>query len=160
MAEGPDPGQTPAKSEFIVTSAFEIRKKKKCKVIRSTDTFYHKYGGCYLVISPPAAPATPTLKELSNALDSVVDWYSLGVKLGMKAHELATIEKNYHGDNERCKLEMLNHCLESGKLTTWKAVADAVQLMGKHEVALKMRAKYCSSSIESADTAGMCPLCV
>ena len=79
----------------------------------------------------------------------------------MKAHELATIEENYRGDgNERCKVEMLDHCLESGKLTTWKAVADAVQLMGKHEVALKMRAKYCSSSIESADTAGMYPLCV
>ena len=95
------------------------------------------------------------MKELSNALDSVVDWYSLGIKLGMKVHELATIEKNYHGDNERCKLETLNHCLESGKLPTWKVVTDAVQLMGKHEVALKIRAKYCSSSTESADTAGM-----
>jgi len=95
------------------------------------------------------------MKELSNALDSVVDWYSLGIKLGMKVHELATIEKNYHGDNERCKLETLNHCLESGKLPTWKVVTDALQLMGKHEVALKIRAKYCSSSIESADTAGM-----
>ena len=73
----------------------------------------------------------------------------------MKAHELATIEKNYHGDNERCKLEMLNSCLESGKLPTWKAVADAVQLMGKREVASKIRTKYCSSSTESADTAGM-----
>ena len=110
---------------------------------------------CYLVNSPPTAPATPTMKELSNALDSVVDWYSLGIKLGMKVHELATIEKNYHGDNERCKLETLNHCLESGKLPTWKVVTDALHLMGKHEVALKIRAKYCSSSIESADTAGM-----
>ena len=114
----------------------------------------------YLVISPPTAPATPTIKELSNALDSVVDWYSLGIKLGMKVHELATIEKNYHGDNERCKLETLNHCLESGKLPTWKVVTDALHLMGKHEVGLKIRAKYCSSSTESTDvvdTAGMCP---
>ena len=73
----------------------------------------------------------------------------------MKPHELATIEKNYHGDNERCKLEMFNSCLESNKLPTWKAVTDALQLMGKHEVALKIRAKYCSSSTESADAAGM-----
>ena len=28
MAEGPDPGQTPAKSEFIIISAFEMRNKK------------------------------------------------------------------------------------------------------------------------------------
>ena len=111
----------------------------------------------WFTISPPTAPATPALKELSNALDSVVDWHSLGVKLGMKAHELATIEKNYHGDNERCKVEMLSHCLESGKLPTWIAVADALQLMGKHEVASRIRVKHCSSSIKSADTAGMCP---
>ena len=31
---------------------------------------------------------------------------------------------------------------------------DALHLMGKHEVGLKIRAKYCSSSTESADTAG------
>ena len=75
----------------------------------------------------------------------------------MKAHELATIEKDCHGDTARCKLEMLNHCLESGKLPTWKAVADALQLMGKHEVAAKIQAEHCSSSVESAGTAGMCP---
>ena len=49
---------------------------------------------------------TPLLKELSNELDSVVDWHLLGVKLGMKPHELGTIEKNYHGDSVRCKHEM------------------------------------------------------
>ena len=101
------------------------------------------------IISPPTAPATPTLKELSNALDSVVNWYLLGVKLGMKAHELATIEKNYHGDNECCKLEMLKHSLQSGKLPTWKAVIDALQMMGEHRVALKIQVKYCSSSTDT-----------
>ena len=101
------------------------------------------------VHSPPTAPATPTLKELSNALDSVVDWYLLGVKLGMKAHELATIEKNYHGDNERCKLEMLNQSLQSAKLSSWRVVADALQEMGKHTVARKIQTKYCSSSTDT-----------
>ena len=101
---------------------------------------------CALLIS---APATPTLKELSNALDSVVDWYLLGIKLGMKAHELATIEKNYHGDNERCKLEMLNQSLQSAKLSSWRVVADALQEMGKHTVARKIQTKYCSSSTDT-----------
>ena len=31
---------------------------------------------------------------------------------------------------------------------------DALHQMGKHEVGLKIRVKYCSSSTESADTAG------
>ena len=96
--------------------------------------------------SPPTAPATPTVKELSNALDSVVDWHSLGVKLGLEDHELRTIEQNYRGDNERCKHEMLSRWLRSGKLATWKSVADALQLMGEHTVALKILNKYCISS--------------
>ena len=102
---------------------------------------------CDLVISPATAAATPTLKELSNALDLVVDWYSLGVKLGLEDHELHTIEQTYRGDgNERCKHEMLSRWLRNTKLPTWKAVADALHLIGEHKVALKTRTKYCSSS--------------
>ena len=71
---------------------------------------------CDLVISLPAAAATPTLKELSNALDSVVDWFTLGVKLELEDYELRTIEQNYRGD--RCKLEMLSRWLRSGKPPT------------------------------------------
>ena len=99
-----------------------------------------------LIISPPAAPATPTLKELSNALDLVMDWHLLGVKLGIKPHELETIEKNYHGDIVRCKHAMLDRWLQNAKLPTWKAVADALSRMGKHAVASKIRKKHCSSS--------------
>ena len=95
--------------------------------------------------SSPATD-TPLLKELSNELDSVVDWHSLGVKLGMKPHELGTIEKNYHGDSVRCKHEVLVCFLRSAKLPTWKAVTDALCLMGEHTVALKIRTKHCSSS--------------
>ena len=111
------------------------------------------------VISPPAAPATPhapgllNLKELSNALDSVVNWHSLGVKLGLEDHELRTIEQNYRGDgSERCKHEVLSRYLRSAKLPTWKAVVDALQQMGEQAVALKIQAKYCSSSSDTAGT--------
>ena len=109
---------------------------------------------CNLVISLPTAPATPTLKELSNMLDSVVNWHALGVKLGLGDHELSTIGKDYHGDNERCKHEMLGRCLRSAKLPTWKAVADTVELMGEYAVASKIRAKHCSPSTATTDTAG------
>ena len=78
---------------------------------------------CDLVFSSPTAPAKPSVKELSNALDSVVNWHLLGVKLGLEDHELRTIEQNYRGDNERCKHEMLNHLLQNANLPTWKAVA-------------------------------------
>ena len=101
---------------------------------------------CDSVISSPTAAATPTLKELSNVLGSIVDWYLLGVKLGLEDHELSTIELNYHGDSERCKLEMMSRWLRSAKLPTWKAVADALHLMEEHRVALEIREKYYNSS--------------
>ena len=107
---------------------------------------------CNRVISLPTAPTTPTLKELSNALDSVVDWFTLGVKLELEDHELRTIEQNYRGD--RCKLEMLSRWLRSGKPPTWKALTDALHLMGEHAAALKIQAKYCSPSTATTDTAG------
>ena len=111
---------------------------------------------CYIpapVISPPTAPATPTTKELSNELDSVVNWYSLGIKLGVEDHELRTIEQNHRGDNERCKHEVLSGWLRRAKHPTWKAVADALHLMGEDKVAWKILSKHCIST----DTAGMCP---
>lgn len=106
----------------------------------------------HLVISSPTAAATPRLKELTNALDSVVDWYPLGVQLGLKDHELRTISRDFPWDNERCKLEMLGRWLRNVELPTWKAVADALHLMGEGRVASKIRAKYCRSSTDT----GMC----
>ena len=97
--------------------------------------------------SRSAAAATPLLKELSNALDSVVNWYSLGVKLGLEDHELRTIEQNYRGDgSERCKHEVLSCWLRNTELPTWQAVADALCQVGEHKVAAKIQSKHCSSS--------------
>ena len=67
------------------------------------------------------------------------------MKLGIKAHELGTINSNFHGNNVRCKHEMLGHWLENSENPTWKAVADALCLMEKHAVALQIREKHCSS---------------
>ena len=99
-----------------------------------------------IVIFSPTSPATPTLKDLSEELNSVVDWYSLGVKLSVQSYELHTIEKDYYGDNGRCKHEMLVRWLHSAKCPTWKAVADALLQMGEHTVSVKIQTKYCSSS--------------
>ena len=100
-----------------------------------------------MVIFPSAVTTMPTLTELSNELDSVVNWHSLGVKLGVEDHELTTIERDFHGDSVRCKHEMLSRWLRNAKQPTWKTVVDALCLMGEHAVALKIREKYCSPSI-------------
>ena len=74
------------------------------------------------------------------------------MKLGLKSHELGTIEKDYHGDNLRCKHEMLGRWLQSSKLPTWEAVTDALNSMGEQAIASKIQTKYCSSS----NVTGMC----
>ena len=102
--------------------------------------------------SLPTAPAAPTLQDLSNELTSVHDWHLLGVKLGLKIHELGTIEKDYHGNSLRCKHEMLGRWIQNSELPTWKAVTDALHFMGEQAIASKIRMKYCSSSTAT----GMC----
>ena len=88
----------------------------------------------------------PTLKTLSNEVDSVIDWFSLGVKLELEWHVLSQLENDHRGNNVRCKYEMLGHWLRNAKQPTWKAMADALCLIGEHRVALNIRTKYCSSS--------------
>ena len=67
--------------------------------------------------------------------------------MGLEDHELRTIEHNYRGDgSERCKHEVLSRYLRNAKLPTWKAVADALHLMGEDRVAWKIQAKYCAET--------------
>ena len=82
-----------------------------------------------------------------------MDWHSLGVKLGVEDYELSTIGKNFPGDNERCKHEMLSCWLRSVRFPTWKTVADALCLIGERVIASKIREKYCGSSPTAP---GMC----
>ena len=82
------------------------------------------------------------LKDLSNLLNSVTDWHSLGVKLGVKGAELDTIQRNYPHDTTRCKHEMLSCCLRSASPPTWRDIKDALCLMGEHKSAEKIRKKH------------------
>ena len=99
----------------------------------------------FFFLIPTTVPTTPTLTELSNELHSVVNWHSLGVKLGVEDHELTTIEKNFRGDNERCKHEMLSRWLRNAKQCTWKAVADALRRIEERAVASEIRKKHYGS---------------
>ena len=88
------------------------------------------------------APATPTLKQLKKALKSVSDWHSLGIYLDLKTHQLNTIEKNHHGDDERCRTEMLNAWLNSTATPTWEAIVEALGEIEQGRVADDIQRKY------------------
>lgn len=101
----------------------------------------------YFEFPPPTAPATPTLKTLSNELKSVNDWHSLGVKLNLNDDHLSEIGRN-HGDNvKRCKNEVLGRWLKNTPTPTWEAVVEALYLMEAKAVADTIRSKYIPHTI-------------
>ena len=112
----------------------------------------------YRFVSPPTAQTkaiqtktaqvTPSLQELSNELNLVSDWHTLGVKLGVQPTNLSMIERNHHGDTARCKHEMLYCWLQTAHTPSpsWEAITEALFQMGEHKLAMNIRAKYCSFS--------------
>ena len=88
------------------------------------------------------APATPTLKMLTNELKSVLRWHTLGVNLELKLQQLGIIERNHRGDDERCRTEMLGCWLDNTTTPTWDAVAEALYQMDEHRVADEIRRKH------------------
>ena len=125
--------QNQAKSEWNVSSRASIPEWERFIWLRS------------LPIAP-AVPATPTLKELTNALKSVSNWKLLGVNLDLSGSELATIERDYHGDNTRCKTEMLSRWLENTTCPSWEAVVQALRLMEVNAVANTIQRKYVTTT--------------
>ena len=95
---------------------------------------------------PPRAAPTLGLQALANELNSVENWYRLGVTLGLQGHQLREIERDYRGDNYRCKNEMLDLWLRNTSSPTWEAIARALDLMQEQVLADDIRSRYCSSS--------------
>ena len=83
-----------------------------------------------------------------------MDWHSLGIKLGMEICQLSRIENDNDRKTVRCKHEMLDCCLRSAKILTWKSVTDALRQMEEHEVASKIERKHCNFATAN----GMCLL--
>ena len=97
-------------------------------------------------LSPPTAPATPTLQALVYELAPVENWHLLGVNLGLQGHQLHGIEQNYPRDNDRRKTETLYMWQRNAKNPSWEAIMEALCLMQEHVVADGIRRKYCCSS--------------
>ena len=70
----------------------------------------------------------------------------LGVKLDLSGSELATIERDYRGDNTRCKTEMLSRWLENATCPSWEAVVQALRLMEANAIADTIQRKYVTTT--------------
>lgn len=78
--------------------------------------------------------STPSVKEVLNETEEVTEWYSLGIRLDIKCDVLDQIERNYNGDAERCKTEVLKFWLRNTEERTWGRLAQAINQMGGHAI--------------------------
>ena len=79
--------------------------------------------------------------KLSRELIEVVDWYQLGLNLGLPKHDLDKIQQNYHLGNNRQRLEMLDLWLRRTPNAARGDVVSALEQMGENRIAEDMRLK-------------------
>ena len=103
--------------------------------------------------SPNLTISSDTEKVLINALESVSDWYLLGINLDLKVSDLEIIRENHAGNSRCCMTEMLACWVLQCTNPTWEAVAKALDLMKERRVASDIKKKYI---ITSASTEGSC----
>ena len=83
----------------------------------------------------------PDIRNLSNALKEVCNWYQLGIQLGVPTSELRKVEDEYQRSDRR-KSETLDTWLQQTPSASWSDVVSALQQMGENTVAESVRQKY------------------
>ena len=80
-------------------------------------------------------------ENLFCELKTVANWYQLGIHLGLKTHELNTIEQDYQKKDRRM-LEMFDLLLRSRQSLEWGDVVSALQQVAENALAENVRKKY------------------
>ena len=98
----------------------------------------------------------PTLKALLNELHSVrVNWYNIGLELGIPYTELNCFRKMYSDPSDSLR-EVLIHWLKTAvdPPPTWEAVVTALRspLINEMNVAAQLESKYCAPMQNIMDT--------
>ena len=82
------------------------------------------------------------MKELYNNVAS--EWNPIGAFLEISDGELKAISQNEHGDPKKCLIAMLKVWLhQTDPPASWINIADAVECIGRPDIALKIRQTYC-----------------
>ena len=93
------------------------------------------------------------LREILDALVSVINWTSLGIQLGLEPHEVDEIEAEHHNNVRRCKEKVIAKWLSrvSSSQSTesiWRTLCDALRgrTVDHANLAQTIEQKYCSPS--------------
>ena len=104
-------------------------------------------------ISPTAQK--PTMKllmiELYNEVAS--KYRAIGLLLDLSPSALQDIENRHNGDPNECLLDVLTKWmqLKVDPPATWEDIATAVDVLKRHDLADKLRRKYCHDDTEVSD---------
>ena len=103
----------------------------------------------------------PTLKALLIELHSVrVNWYNIGLELGVPYTELICFRKKYSDPSESLR-EVLIHWLKTtvDSPPSWEAVVSALRslIVNEMNVAAQLESKYCPPMQDMMDTSNSQP---
>ena len=86
---------------------------------------------------------TLTLENIDQMLTEVLDWHTLGIKLGIPGYLLGKIQIDFssHGTT-RQRQEMIKTWLTCDKERSWRKLACILEEMEMHVVAKEIRDKY------------------
>ena len=78
-----------------------------------------------------------------EAISSVQEWQSLGLKLGLKKHQLDAIAIDKRGIVNECKMEMVSKWLNSNK-ASWQCLVKALRspLLEKTSLAINIAKQH------------------
>ena len=82
----------------------------------------------------------PTLAELIDI--PVLDWFALGLKLGLSSYDLRTIQEDYPRSNKACKRVMFDQWLKIDVDSSYKKLIYALEEMVEFKIASDLRNKY------------------
>ena len=94
--------------------------------------------------------SVPTIRLLTQEIDKVVIWHTLGIHLDMTVDELTAIEREHPGDMARMMTAMLDKWLGKQTSPSWMSIIEALEKMSEIRLANKLRNKYMSPSQQPA----------
>ncbi len=83
-----------------------------------------------------------SITQLENELKSVVEWFCLGLEIGVPSPKLKSIENALWRFPEKCLLEMLQCYMEVIVDKKWLTIVQALANIGQRTLAIKIALKY------------------
>ena len=102
------------------------------------------------LIESNGGEGAPTIRLLTQEIDKVAIWHTLGIQLDMTVDELTTIEREHPGDMARMMTAMLDKWLRKQTSPSWMSIIEALEKMSEMSLASKLRNQYMSPSRQPA----------